>query len=391
MSRLPRLHTLPENHFPTPTLPSTSTAMITTRKRKAAPDDDGGENPAHHPRKLPAISENNQPLKPTRGAPNVVVTRAAARKASGLTIPQGPAFTSTTARRVQRATSAPPKSEPIRPPARPTPGARAVRPTAAGPSRLKGNNDQRFQSLQAQVTSIESARAADAARLAADMEAERTKLAELHANHMALSRELATAKSQELDQRRELLNASDELEALKRRHAHEMLDLESDAKRKEREVRELKEDLRLCQEDLDRERETTKTLKATVSHQSTAQLTLNTQVTALQAQLSALQSALDTSSSSGSQLRLELEAERKRVVELEQEVREAETLRRKLHNMVQELKVRVFHGRFSLRRILMWTSGKYPCLLPCATSSAIGNNFCWPSAIRDFRRLVEVS
>ncbi len=343
MSRLPRLHSSSDRHQPAPTLSSSSRTMSSSLKRKAAFDDEGPDN--NYPRKLPAISENNQPLRPSKTAPNVP-SRIQTRRGPLLTIPKAPALATTTARRVTRATSAPPKREPVRPPVRPAPGTRAPinrvasgSRTATGGPRLRGAGDDRFQALQDQVTSIEYARAVDAARLAADMESERAKLSELQANHNALSRELAVAKSQEMNQRQELSNASDELEQMKRRHANELMDMDMDMKKKERMIRELKDDLRMCQSDLERERETVTTLKSTLSHQSTTQLTLSTQVTALRAQLSALQATLDVTSNSGTQLQMQLETERRRVAELEQETRQAETIRRKLHNMVQELKV----------------------------------------------------
>ncbi|KAI0085806.1 P-loop containing nucleoside triphosphate hydrolase protein [Irpex rosettiformis] len=314
--------------------------MLNSRKRKAADDDQDNQT---QPRKLPAISENgnNKPLRPSKVLPN----RAAAKgKAPALPAPKataGPAI-----RRTTRATSAPAKNEPVRPPARPTVvGTRgAAGRTTTGPLRGKAAEDARFHALQEQMTSIESARAADAARIAAILEAEQRKLEGLQSDHQNLTQELADARAQELNQRRELVTVNDELEALKRKHANELMVLELEIKKKEREIRELKEDLRLCQEDLERERDSVKTLKSTVSQQSTAQLTLTTQVSALQAQLSALQSALDMSCNSSSQLKLELESERKRVADLESENRAAETLRRKLHNMVQELKgnIRVF-------------------------------------------------
>ena len=197
--------------------------------------------------------------------------------------------------------------------------------TVSGPARARQAEEQRFQALQEQVTSI-----------AADMEAERAKREELEANHHAL---LTSTKSQELNQRRELDAALDELEALKRRHANDLLDWETEIKRKERQIRELEEDIRLRDEDLERERETVKTLRATVSQQATAQLTLNSQVTALQAQVTAVQIALDNSSNSAAELALKLEAAERRIAEQAQEIADAETHRRKLHNMVQELKV----------------------------------------------------
>ncbi|KAH7929051.1 kinesin-domain-containing protein [Leucogyrophana mollusca] len=176
------------------------------------------------------------------------------------------------------------------------------------------------------------------------MDAERAKVAELEANHRALSLELAAAKSQELNKRRELVSASDEIDKLRMRHSREVMDLEMDVKQKAREVRELGEELRLVRGDLERERETVSSLKATVSHQSTAHISLSAQISALQAERAALQAQLDAGTSVISQRGLDLEDSRRRIAELEQEVREGESVRRKLHNLVQELKgnIRVF-------------------------------------------------
>ena len=66
------------------------------------------------------------------------------------------------------------------------------------------------------------------------MEAERSKVSELQANHLALSRELVTAKSQELNQHRELVHASDEIKNLKKRRSREITDLEMDIKKRDR-------------------------------------------------------------------------------------------------------------------------------------------------------------
>lgn len=85
-------------------------------------------------------------------------------------------------------------------------------------------------------------------------------------------------------------------------------------------------------------------LKATLSHQSTAQVALSTQLSAMQAQHGATQAQLDGQHRAYLDVTIELEAARKRITELEHEARESETLRRKLHNQVQELKgnIRVF-------------------------------------------------
>lgn len=338
----------PDEQTSPPLVSSSQRAMITTRKRKAPTDDDDDgapENPTNLPRKLTAIagpSQPNKPLRPaTKAPPNGVAgpsKPAITRKPSGLLAPKPVPTTATAARKTiplrTRATSAPPKNVPpprqaaqptTRPAVRATTRAQTSR-TVSGPQRAKAAEEQRFQALQEQVTSI-----------AADMDAERAKREELESNHHAL---LASTKTQELNQRRELDTALDEIEALKRKHANEQLDWETDTKRKERQIRELEEDVRLRDEDLERERDTVKALRTTVSQQATAQLTLSSQITALQAQVSAVQIALDNSTNNAAELALKLEAAERRIAEQVQEIRQAEMQRRKLHNLVQELKVR---------------------------------------------------
>jgi kinesin family protein C1 len=191
---------------------------------------------------------------------------------------------------------------------------------------------------------IESARAADAARLAADMESERAKLSELQANHLVFSRELAATRSQEVSQKRELMNFQDELDSIKKKHARELADLEVDLRKRDRKVQELEEDLRLSAQDLSRERSNSSILKATISEQSTTHVALKAQINALQAQLTAVQASSDSNSSTASEYRLRLEDAERKVEQLEQDLQDAEMSRRRLHNMVQELKgnIRVF-------------------------------------------------
>ena len=126
------------------------------------------------------------------------------------------------------------------------------------------------------------------------------KVAELHANHVALERELATAKQQELAQRRDLIHASDEMDNLRRKYKQEITDLEMDLRRKDRELREAQDDLRIAGEDLQRERETVSQMRATMTQLTNSQITLTAQNAALQTQLSAARSTITTSSCSRS-------------------------------------------------------------------------------------------
>ena len=325
----------------------------TTNKLKRKVEDDEALEAEDQPRKLPAISNPIQnlgaggPLRPSRTATNLQHTRgntgtSILAKSTGSGIPSK-----------ARATSAPPKNlgssgaATSGPSATTRPRVQAGRAVSGGARRpITGRpvNDDRFQSLNERVTSIEAARAADAARISAEMDTERAKATELQANNLALTKELASARIQETTRRQELLTASDEIESLKRRHIREIDDLNDEARKRERELKDIKESLRLTEAELEREREAVTSLKMTVQHQSTAQITLSAENSVLQAQLSALKSTLDCKSADASQLRLELEDARQKIQELEEEVREAEMIRRHLHNTIQELKgnIRVF-------------------------------------------------
>ena len=176
------------------------------------------------------------------------------------------------------------------------------------------------------------------------MDAERTKVASLQAEQLSLSRHLSAARTQELNHRRELIPQTDELEALRKWHARELLELEEEARRRECELHDVSADLATAREDLDRERCAAASLKETLEQQSAAQIELQAENATLQAQLSSLRAANDGTAGTVSSLRLDLDASQVRIHELEAEAREAEMVRRRLHNMVQELKgnIRVF-------------------------------------------------
>ncbi|KAG2357858.1 P-loop containing nucleoside triphosphate hydrolase protein [Suillus spraguei] len=316
-------------------------------KRKAE-DNNFDAEALDQPRKLPAIGNGAtaRPLAASRSALNrpTATTGPAAKQLSGpqrLTRPEPPKLSTSAPRRTTRATSAPPKQPAsstglLRPPGRVISGSRV----ASG----HGLQTKEFRDLQNQVASIESTQLANAEKLAQTMDAERAKVAELEANHRALSLELANAKSLELDKRRELVSASDEIEKLRMKHAKEIMELEMDVKSKAREARELADELRLAKSDLERERDTVSNLKATLSHQSTSHITLNAQINALQAQKAAMRMQLDAVMTTSSDKTLDLETAHRRILDLEQDARESEMVRRKLHNMIQELKgnIRVF-------------------------------------------------
>ena len=335
---------------------SSSLPATTSLKRKLTTGTDDYEST--HPSKLPTIAEAGtgrptRPLGQNISATNTGSTRGLGLGPPPLTRPRPPALSgpppTTITMRPTRATSAPPKSAAPRHVPHPV---ALLRPagarTASGPQRIafNGINTYDFRVLQQSQkdSTVNSTRMAENARLATDMDAERTKVAALQAEQVTRTRELAAARTQEINHKRELIPKTDELEALRKWHARELLELEAEARRRERELHDVNTDLTTTREDLERERKTATSLKEALAQQGAAQKSLQSQSSALQAQLATLRAANDGTAETVSTLRLDLETARRRIDELEAEAREAEMVRRRLHNLVQELKgnIRVF-------------------------------------------------
>lgn len=289
-------------------------------KRKL--DDDDYEA-LDQPRKLPAIGTNasSHPLPTSRNKP---------RPLPGLTRPDPPKLT--LPRRSNRATSAPPR-----------PSAAAARSRGRVASGAMRTTDT-LRDLQNQVTSLESAQTANTLRIAQQMDAERAKVEEIQADQRALYHELASTREAELDKRRQLVDSTEQLEKLRLQHEKEISEFELQLQKRANEIRQLSENLRVAKEDLVTEQASVTSLKSMVSNQSAAHISLNAQMNTLQTERDALQAQLDTVSSTASQQTLDHQSALRRIAFLEQEAREAEMVRRKLHNMVQELKgnIRVF-------------------------------------------------
>lgn len=104
-----------------------------------------------------------------------------------------------------------------------------------------------------------------------------------------------------------------------------------------------------------------------LAKQATVQQDLETKVSALAAQCAALKGEKESHLNSKSKLALNLDTAGSRIVQLEQELRDAEALRRKLHNQVQELKV--CRSKIIPEYALMtFRKGQHTRLLPRAAS-----------------------
>ncbi|OCF35556.1 kinesin family member C1 [Kwoniella heveanensis BCC8398] len=198
------------------------------------------------------------------------------------------------------------------------------------------------------------------------LEREQAKISSLQMSQVDLQTLLQSTQNTEREARRDLSSASEELAALRSSHAREVDDLERTIARKDREKRGLEEELRDSRDELSRERETVRELKQTLAQQSTQHLTLSAQLAASQTQLTMLQAEVERATLSVSSMKAELHMAQdrakaaedraeeiikrakmdadQRIAEIEEELRAAETIRRKLHNQVQELKgnIRVF-------------------------------------------------
>lgn len=106
----------------------------------------------------------------------------------------------------------------------------------------------------------------------------------------------------------------------------------------------LKTDLDSAQQQIHDSRTECSTLKGTISRNSATLVDLESQINAQRARIDQLEEASRAKDQTASDLRARLEAAQALIVELEAKVQKGETLRRKLHNDVQELKgnIRVF-------------------------------------------------
>ncbi|KAG9127911.1 kinesin-like nuclear fusion protein [Ceratobasidium sp. 392] len=173
-----------------------------------------------------------------------------------------------------------------------------------------------------------------------ELNSERSKAADLHSFQSGLQCELAAAKSTELETRRAYLLAADEIDSLKKQHARAMEEIVSTLSIRDRELKESKEDLVRVRGELVKEQE------GRIERQK-----LRNEVVALEAQVAALktrgytlQGEAEGLTAETTSLKAEVQDLKKLVAQRDEELRDAEMIRRKLHNQVLELKgnIRVF-------------------------------------------------
>jgi kinesin family protein C1 len=141
-----------------------------------------------------------------------------------------------------------------------------------------------------------------------------------------------------------LSTAGEEIAEMRDKHRKEIDELESRLAKRERERRDLEDDLRTCRADLEEARGQVRDVKAALNAQAMGQITMTAEVSTLRGQNDSLKSELEQRKTSMVEMKDMVDKADERVKEIQEDLRAAETIRRKLHNQVQELKgnIRVF-------------------------------------------------
>lgn len=172
----------------------------------------------------------------------------------------------------------------------------------------------------------------------------RSLVSKLHTSQTELQTLLQSTQNTEREARRNLSTAGEEIAALREKHRNELDDVERQLAKRERERRDLEDDLRACRADLEEARGQVRDVKAALNAQATAQITMTAEVATLREQNRALQQEVEQKTGSMLEMKIKADQADERVREIQEDLRAAETIRRKLHNQVQELKgnIRVF-------------------------------------------------
>lgn len=135
-----------------------------------------------------------------------------------------------------------------------------------------------------------------------------------------------------------------ELSQLNSQTAFDAQRVQIEVEKKDREIRTLQDDLQTLRDNLERERKNNQDLRQNLDTASGNSITLESSIRALKARIEFLESGREEQSASFERLNQQMIDALAETNEAKDKLRKEETLRRKLHNQVQELKgnIRVF-------------------------------------------------
>lgn len=187
-------------------------------------------------------------------------------------------------------------------------------------------------------------------------DAEKRHRAELEIARQENRKELEALLSQNEEETRELKRRFerelDDERAMRQREANQInsqyaIDTQRskiEVEQKDREIARLQGDLRSLREDMERERKRNQDLRQTLDTASNNSVTLESSIRALKARIEFLESGREEQSQAFERINQQMFDALAETNETKEKLRKEETLRRKLHNQVQELKgnIRVF-------------------------------------------------
>lgn len=181
-------------------------------------------------------------------------------------------------------------------------------------------------------------------RIELDSSKQRTdrEVASLNARHHEETRELQRKFEREIeDEKAARVRALGQLTS---QSALDTQKLQIEVGRKDRELGTLRDELRILKGDMDRERRTVQELKQNLETVSNNSVTLESSIRALKAHIEFLEGGREEQSKSFERCSQQMRDAFAETEAIKEKLRREETLRRKLHNQVQELKgnIRVF-------------------------------------------------
>lgn len=168
------------------------------------------------------------------------------------------------------------------------------------------------------------------------------ELEALVCKHQQEVRELTRRLDNELEEERALRHR--EVNGILSEHALEKQRSQIELDSKDREFAKLQADLQAVRDDFERQRQTNRELRQNLDTASGNSVTLESSIRALKARIEFLESGSQEQSAAFEYLQQQLTNALAETNETKEKLRKEETLRRKLHNQVQELKgnIRVF-------------------------------------------------
>ncbi|KAJ2828307.1 kinesin-like nuclear fusion protein [Coemansia erecta] len=181
-------------------------------------------------------------------------------------------------------------------------------------------------------------------QLRVELDENGTHVAQLELEKGMLEAKAETAEKQVRELQSEKRRLEDEAEDAQRKHKSQVAQMQDEQQRLQRDVSGLREELESTQSSLKSKREECTRLESTVSKQASDQIELESSCRGLRAKVEQLEDVVNEREIRIAELEQDVATRSHTIEELEAKLRKEETMRRNLHNTIQELKgnIRVF-------------------------------------------------